>query len=103
MEVKLLKELINDAINEPNEDIREGDFWCYAPDYDKCIPVLKKIFFDEKIEEIKSAECNIQRINGQFLIEDSYGKKDLFTKEEISLFIALWEKAQTREVNNISL
>lgn len=103
MEVKLLKDLINDALNEPNEDIREGTFWCYAPDYDKCIPVFKKIFFDEKIKEVKSEECVIQRINGQFLVEDSYGEKDFFTKEEVMLFIDLWEKAQTREVNNVRL
>ena len=101
MEVHLLRDLLNDALNDPDEKSRIGSFWVFAEDYDECIPILKKIFFDKEMKEIFSDECNVKRINETFFIEDPYGGKDIFTNDEMELVIHLWEKSWLVEPNII--
>lgn len=50
MQTELLRELLDEALNEPNEQSRVNTFWCYAPDYDECIRDFKIIFMDEKLQ-----------------------------------------------------
>jgi hypothetical protein len=94
MQVELVRDLINLAINEPREETRIGAFACFSRAYDEYTPILKHIFSNEKIREIKSEEFEIKRMRDFFLIIDCYGGTDFFTKEELSLFIHLWESAQ---------
>jgi|GEM_PF-4214263 hypothetical protein len=101
MQIKSLRELLNEALNEDDEETRVGSFWCFAEDYDKYIPTFKKIFSDESMHWIQSEGCIIERINDVFIIEDSRGIKDTFTQYEMGFIIDLWEKTFLVEPNII--
>jgi hypothetical protein len=93
MQIKSLRELLNEALNEDDEETRVG--------YDKYIPTFKKIFSDESMHWIQSEGCIIERINDVFIIEDSRGIKDTFTQYEMGFIIDLWEKTFLVEPNII--
>jgi len=99
MEVKLLREDINAALAEPNEQYRVNDFWVYSSHFDDCYLAFKVIYCDEKITKIISEECTITRCESGFFVQDPYGYHDIFTRDEISLFVDLLEKAQKVEPN----
>lgn len=101
MQIKSLRELLNEALDEEDEATRVGSFWCFAEDYDKPMPIFKKIFSDESMSWTKSEECRIDRINGAFLIEDKHETKDTFTYYEMGFMIDLWEKTFLVEPNII--
>jgi hypothetical protein len=94
VEVRLLRELIDDALNTLDEKSRIESFWVFAPDYDECLPIFKEIFLNKKMNKIENEECTITKIEHGFLVEDPSGNHDIFTNAEVSLFINLWEKAQ---------
>lgn len=102
MQVELVRDLINTALEEPDEKTRIGCFWVYAIDYDEYTPIMKKIFDDPKLNELKSEWFDIKRVGNDFLIHDKYGNVDLFTHDEIKLFIYLWEESFIVEANTIT-
>ncbi|MFH1831789.1 MAG: hypothetical protein ABH827_03210 [bacterium] len=94
MEVKELRADINEALSNPDETTRVGEFWCIEDEYTDCFPLFKKIFLDKKMEELIDKECIIKRCPEGFLVKDAYGDQEVFTHDEIALFIDLWQKAQ---------
>jgi hypothetical protein len=92
MQTELLRDLLNEALKEPNEDTRTGCFWVYAPDYDIEIGILFK-----KIYKLSLDGCTVTRKNNDFLIEDSHGGTDIYTECEMGFLIDLWEKATLRD------
>lgn len=99
MEVKLLRLDINEAIAETNELERVNAFWVIARHFDDCYLAFKVTYCDEKISKIISEECPITRCENGFFVQDPYGNQDVFTRDEISLFVDLWEKAQEIKPN----
>jgi hypothetical protein len=94
MQVESLRDIINEILSYAEEETRVGIFWCYAADYDACYPIFKDIFTNKKIWTSISGECIIKRCNEGFLVKDPYGGRDVFTNDEVALFLDLWEKAQ---------
>lgn len=103
MQVELLRDLINQAIQEPNEQIRIGNFWCFAPDYDDEVPIFRAIFFSDNVVSIECDELVIIKSENEFLIFDRYGGEDRFTYDEVKLLIYLWEESFKVETNVIKL
>jgi hypothetical protein len=101
MQVELLRDLFNDAINEPNEDTRVGCFWCFASDYEECLPFLKEILMNEKIESIVTEDCKIERIENSFTLKDFHGGIDIYSYEDAAFLVDLWDKAQNVKPNKI--
>lgn len=105
MQVELLRDLFNQAFNEPDEQTRVGCFWCFACDYDNCLPFFKEILLNKELKVITSKECVITKKGNGFLIEDLHGNADFYSFEEAIFLIDLWDKAQEADskVNTIYL
>lgn len=99
MQVELLRDLINDAIQEPDEQIKIGTFWCFAPDYDDEVPIFIAIFFSDNVVSIECNELVIIKSENEFLVFDRYGREDAFTYDEVKLLIYLWEESFKVETN----
>lgn len=105
--IKLLKEDLQEALNEPDNEIRVGKFWCFSRHYDHIYPFLKKIYCDKELKSIAyeyTFECiKITRINDIFRVEDGDVEYAIFSDKEIAFFIDLYEKSQMAEPNIIDL
>ena len=99
MQTELLRDLLDRALEEPDERTRVGCFWVFACDYDDCISEFRKIFNNEDLASIDSPECKVTRIKEGFLIEDPYGRKDIYSNDEMSFLIDLWEKTLLAELD----
>lgn len=95
MQVELLRDIIKMALDERHEYGNDPKDWpskVYIEDYDDCYPIFKEIFVNEQIEEIGNKEGIVKKKKNGFLINDPYGGKDIFTYDEMGLFIDWWEK-----------
>ena len=92
MEVHLLRDLIDTALAEPNQETQIGVFACYAPDYDDEVPLFKALFFSKTAVSIISEELTIVKSSEKFVVTDRHGETDVFTYQEISLLIFLWDE-----------
>lgn len=102
MEVKLLRDLLNKAMSNPNEESRVGMFWCYEPDYETSLPLIKILLSDPKRNKIKSEDCSIERLSkSRFLMKDNYGGQGIFSLDEMKLLADIWERVQKVEPNVI--
>lgn len=93
MQVNLFRDIIETALAARDEQERVGVFSCFVDDYNECYPIFKEIMVNEKIEEIGNEECIIKRSANGFLVNDPHGGSDFFTRDEVALFVDLWEKA----------
>ena len=93
MQVKLFRDIIETALATRDDKERVGVFSCFVDDYNECYPIFKEILVNENIEEIGNEECGIMRSENGFLVNDPHSDKDFFTRDEVALFVDLWEKA----------
>lgn len=93
MQTELLRELLDEALNDPDEKNRVSNFWVYALPYDDCIAMFRKIFNNKDLQSLSSDECKVTRIKEGFFIEDRHGGKDTYSLKEMGFLIDLWEKS----------
>jgi hypothetical protein len=101
MEVTLLNSLLIDALNEPNEQTRVGVFWCYAPDHDIEIYLLKIMLYENKFFIEARGQGFIERYGNKFILRDAYKGEVIFTLDDVLFLIDLWDKADRLIVNTI--
>jgi hypothetical protein len=103
LEVYLLRDLLNLALHDPCEKSRISNFWvCSGGNgYENCIPLFEFFLAQEEMEWVANEDCKVMRVDGDFLIEDPYGGKDVFTHQEISCLIDLWKEVLKVEPNVI--
>lgn len=92
MQIELLRDIINSALEWDNEETRFDTFYVFCNDYEDCYPLFIEIFENKKIEEIGNEECTIKRFKDGFLVIDSNGNRDTFTYYEISVYVDFWKK-----------
>lgn len=92
MQVELLRDIINSALEYGNEELSFGFIATYSESYEDCYPLFLAIFDNVFIEEIENDECTIKRSEKGFLVTDCCGKKDIFTYDEIFLYTNFWKK-----------
>ena len=93
MQVELFREHIETA-QAARDGTRKGwIFSCFVDDYNACYRIFKEILMNKKIKEIGNEECVIIRSANGFLVNYLYGGKDFFTRDEVAIFIDLWEQA----------
>jgi hypothetical protein len=103
MQVHLLRDIFNWISEESEEKIRVGIFYCYAPDYEETLPVLKLILEKPEVQTISSEDCVIYRIGDRFLITDMHGGRDFYSYQDARFFVDVWDKVQKVEPNIIYL
>lgn len=101
MHINLLRELLDDALNEENEENRVGSLWVHCDHYDESIELFREVFLNKSIRIGFSTDCRIERVEQGFLIEDLYGRNDIFTIEEMDFLIDLWLKTFQHKVNYV--
>lgn len=94
MQVELLRDLFNQALEDHDESSRVGNFWCFADDYSECLTMLKTMMLNKHIQEIAADDCTITRKETGFFFKDPHGGQDTYSFDEAYFLIDLWHKTQ---------
>jgi len=103
MEIMLLQELLIDALNEPSEETRVGVFWCYAPDHETEIYLLKLMLYENRFFIELRSEGYIERYGNNFILRNKSKEEVTFSLDDVLFLIDLWDKQDRSIVNTIYL